>query len=667
MSLEAKNSANSLTEPLLSQDEQQQPQPNGGEDARRKTSRSIEVPNAGERGETSNNNNNNGSNDDTESNQPFSFKEEIVAMLSLGLPLAVSFFCRMGMASTDSAFVGHITDGDNSPEVYLAAAVLSDMVLNICITPPLAFNQVLNGLVSQAIGSNNPKMAGIWLQQSMFWLATTMLPFSAALFYVEPILRLLGFPEDICVVAGIYGKWNVFWPVPNGLYQCMRFYFQARGLPRPAMYNNIVFLFVNATLNWIFVFGGPIPGWNGFGFVGAAISLSISRTMQGVCYFLYMFVYKKHHLDAWPDAGWSFSHHTRERTKEFMKQSIPNIGTLLFQSCASQAQTILVGRLGELPIAASSALSTVTIPWSGTLSATTCMVSAIRVGFHLGKGNGNAAKKASWIVMHFITVVNVVMATVFMMPYIRDKILSIATDDEAVVALAKTLVPAMLVGTYLNLLVGNGTSGVFSGQGRPLIATILSFGLELPLSIGGVAVYILYFHGNLVGVYWWGAIAAGIEIVIVLYLIIASDWSKCADEARERQEASSDNDNDDDDDSDLEDGATSAATTDLVTSSDDDEEENGNLLREANLNAPPAVAAPKDPPPVPEAASAVTEERLKLLQDEEEMRQLEEDLENEADAEATAVAEEDTKPAAKATSNNNNNKKGKKRKGKRNR
>ena len=128
-------------------------------------------------------------------------------------------------------------------------------------------------------------------------------------------------------------------------------------------------------------------------------------------------------------------HHTKERTKEFMTQSIPNIGTLLFQAFASQAQTVLVGRLGELPIAASSALSTVTIPWSGTLSATCCTVSGVRVGYHLGRGDHKAAKQSSWIVMHFITITNIVMATVFLVKYFRDKILSIATDDQDVVDL----------------------------------------------------------------------------------------------------------------------------------------------------------------------------------------------------------------------------------------
>eukprot|EP00536_Pseudo-nitzschia_multiseries_P014818 jgi/Psemu1/246359/estExt_Genewise1.C_7700015 len=551
-----------LTEPLLSHE-------NGAPEFDETTRSCPDAPRSSSLVITGGDGNDDGNNNG-DGLTPFCIWEEFSAMLALGFPLAVSFFCRMGMASTDSAFVGHINDGQNSPEVYLAAAVLSDMVLSICITPPLAFNQVLNGLVSQAIGSNNPRMAGIWLQQSMFWLAVTMLPCLVGLFYVEPILGFLGFPASICSVAGVYAKYNVVWPVPNGLYQCMRFYFQARGLPQPAMYNNILFLFVNAMLNWVFVFGGPIPGWNGFGFVGAAISLSISRTMQGVCYYLYMFVYKKHHVDAWPEEGWSFCHHTKERTTEFMRQSLPNIGTLLFQVCASQFQTILVGRLGELPIAASAALSTVTIPWSGTLSATCCTVSGVRVGYHLGRGDGTAAKKSAWLVMHFITAINVAMAVFFLTPFLKDKVLSIATDDESVVGLAKKLVPAMLVSTYLNLLVSNATSGIFSGQGRPLIATILSFGLELPLSIGGVAIYILYFHGNLIGVYWWGAISAAIEIVIVLGLVVASDWDKCADDARDRQEATSDggssnssssssssNDNsDDDDDDDLEDGRT---------------------------------------------------------------------------------------------------------------
>ena len=470
---------------------------------------------------------------------PFSIKSELGEMASLGVPLVISFFCRMAMASTDSSFVGHINDEHYTAETYLAAAVLSDMVLTTCITPPLAFNQVLNALVGQSMGSGNPKMAGIWLQQSCFWLSVTMLPCLIGLFKVEPVLLFLGFSSDVAAVAGTYAKYNLIWPIPNGLYQCMRFYFQAQGLPRPAMYNNIIFLFVNAFLNWTLVFGGPLRyafGWKGFGFIGAAMSLSISRTCQGVTYYLYMFVWKQHHKATWPENGWALSNHTASRTWEFMKQSLPNIGTLLFQVIAGQAVTVLVGRLGELPIAASSALSTVTIPWSGSLSATCCTISAVRVGYHLGRGDGVAAQKSTMLVLYFITAMNIIMAAVFLSP-LRHFVLGIATNDANLLELGAKLVPAMLVGSYLSLMVGNITQGVFGGMGRPMIATMLSFGLELPLSIGGVALYILVFHGDILGVYWWQAIAGAIELVIVAVILFRSDWSHCAAEAQRRNEA----------------------------------------------------------------------------------------------------------------------------------
>jgi MATE family multidrug resistance protein len=145
----------------------------------------------------------------------YTLRSELVEMASLALPLAVSFFCRMGMASTDSAFVGHINDAEYTAQTYLAAAVLSDMCVNVFMVPPLAFNQVLNALVGQAVGSGNPKMAGVWLQQSCFWLTVTMLPCLIGCFYVEPVLLLLAFPADVAQVAGVYAKFNVVWPIPS--------------------------------------------------------------------------------------------------------------------------------------------------------------------------------------------------------------------------------------------------------------------------------------------------------------------------------------------------------------------------------------------------------------------------------------------------------------------
>jgi hypothetical protein len=55
-------------------------------------------------------------------------------------------------------------------------------------------------------------------------------------------------------------------------------------------------------------------------------------------------------------------------------------------------------------------------------------------------------------------------------------------------------------------------------------------------------------HGTLVGVYWWQAIAAAIEIVVVAYILFAkSDWHQYSVEAQLRNEAHNNNNDENND------------------------------------------------------------------------------------------------------------------------
>jgi len=304
------------------------------------------------------------------------------------------------------------------------------------------------------------------------------------------------------------------------------------------MYNNIAFLFISAFLNYVFIFGGPFRHfaafghWRGLGFMGAAVSLSISRTAQLAVYFVYMFVLQRHHRRTWP--GLSPSHHTRARTAEFLRQALPGAGTLFFQQCSGRAVTVLVGRLGGEAVAASSVVSAGADPLWGTLTTTARTVSAVRVGYHLGRGDGAAARRAAWLVLRSITVVDAVAVAMFVP--LQEVLLGVVTNDRGLRDLAATLIPAVLVSTYLNLVVDNITAGVFAGMGRPVVATVLSFGLELPMMIGASALYIIKFHGNLLGVYWLQAGIGGFEVVVVLIIMTISNWDKYAQKARKRQE-----------------------------------------------------------------------------------------------------------------------------------
>ena len=117
-------------------------------------------------------------------------------------------------------------------------------------------------------------------------------------------------------------------------------------------------------------------------------------------------------------------------------------------------------------------------------------------------------------------------------------------------------------------------------MGRPIIATILSFGLELPLSIGGVAIYILVMHGNLLGVYWLNALIGAFEVAIVLFLLFRSSWDYWAQEAQRRQEAGTNDDDDDDDDND---GEGNESTTPLLEGNGNDEANATDDLEESRI------------------------------------------------------------------------------------
>lgn len=95
------NNGNSLAEPLLSPAEQAeaaQTQQQAPQDGTAVTVKRDVPPASPQDEEGEHAAGDNGSNTELE---PFSVKTEIFEMLHLALPLAVSFFCRMGMASTD--------------------------------------------------------------------------------------------------------------------------------------------------------------------------------------------------------------------------------------------------------------------------------------------------------------------------------------------------------------------------------------------------------------------------------------------------------------------------------------------------------------------------------------------------------------------------------------
>merc|ERR1712073_214599 len=78
---------------------------------------------------------------------------------------------------------------------------------------------------------------------------------------------------------------------PRLLYSILTSYFKALGMPRPAMYNDVLCACLHVFVNWFLVFGGPfrsLLGWEGLGFIGAGLAISVTRTLEATFYAIYM-------------------------------------------------------------------------------------------------------------------------------------------------------------------------------------------------------------------------------------------------------------------------------------------------------------------------------------------------------------------------------------------
>jgi len=153
------------------------------------------------------------------------------------------------------------------------------------------------------------------------------------------------------------------------------------------------------------------------------------------------------------------------------------------------------------------------------------------------RGQAHAAKRAAALV--FATSAGVSVLTLLVLWPLRHYLCGLVTSDAQTRDLAASIVAAGLVSAGVGQLVSIGTSGVLAGQGRTLVTTLLSFGFELPASIGGVAALVFLLPKapeRLLQINWAQAGISLVEVVVVGLIIGCAKWQRYADEARKRQE-----------------------------------------------------------------------------------------------------------------------------------
>ena len=101
----------------------------------------------------------------------------------------------------------------------LTAVAFAQLVINITgVALWAGAGDALVALTAQAIGADNPKLAGIWLQTAIVSIAGLTLPISVVWWFTGDILSLCSGPsQHVQHLASTFTRWSLIWLMPDAV------------------------------------------------------------------------------------------------------------------------------------------------------------------------------------------------------------------------------------------------------------------------------------------------------------------------------------------------------------------------------------------------------------------------------------------------------------------
>src|SRR5215471_7201482 len=236
----------------------------------------------------------------------------------------------------------------------------------------------LDTLVSQAYGAGKLDDCHRALFSALYmalWLAPALM---LLVFAALPFLKVL--------------TWSTF---PLVLYFVLRRYLQSMAIVKPVVFAGVSANVVNLIGNWALVYGHF--GFRALGVTGSAWSTLISRiymvTMLAVAAIFY---------DRKRASGlWKASRRLDgQLTRELLRLGVPAATQLLLEVSAFSVTTVLIARLGALPLAGHQiALNVASVTFMVPLGIGAA--AAVRVGHAIGARDYFAAARAGWMALLF--------------------------------------------------------------------------------------------------------------------------------------------------------------------------------------------------------------------------------------------------------------------------
>src|SRR5215510_2564790 len=306
-------------------------------------------------------------------------RREFRPMLRLALPLALTELSWVAMGLVDTMMVGRLPYS----AVAIGAVSLGTIFFYTIGIVGSSIMLGLDTLVSQAYGAGKLEDCHRAFFNALYialWLAPALV---LLIFSALPVLNHAGVDPQVLPYTVPFVKVLTWSTLPLVLYFVLRRYLQSMAIVKPVVFAGISANVVNLVGNWALVYGH-------FGFRGMGVSGSAWSTLVSRIYMVTILALAAIYYDRKRASGlWKASRRLDgQLTRQLLRLGLPAATQLVLEVSAFSITTVLIARLGALPLAGHQiALNVASITFMVPLG--------------IGAQDFSAAARAGWMALLF--------------------------------------------------------------------------------------------------------------------------------------------------------------------------------------------------------------------------------------------------------------------------